>query len=265
MSAHGAAALDLAVARIQSLLHTQRLGRSLRVCDVSDSTNDEARREGFDGAADGHVIVADSQRKGRGSHGRSWESPPGDDLYLSIVARPELALGHLPPLTLAVGLGVAEAVERVLGPSCSAVEVKWPNDVRISGKKCAGILVEASSVGAELGPVVIGIGVNVNRATWPEALEATATSLYAASGCERRLDRAVVLAAILDAVELWMDRFASLGGEPVVAALESRLALRGQQVRIGAIEGTLVGVAPNGALRIATRSGVREVIAGRLE
>lgn len=260
-----AAAFDLDAARIQSLLGTQRLGRSLHVCNVSDSTNDDARRAGFAGAADGHVIVADSQRNGRGSHGRNWASPAGDDLYLSIVARPALALAQLPPLTLAVGLGVAAGVERVLGPAPTAVEVKWPNDVRIGGKKCAGILVEASSVGAELGPVVIGIGVNVNRSRWPDELAPIATSLYAASGGVERLERAVVLAAILDEVEIWIDRFVAAGGEPVVAALESKLALRGEVVRIGGVEGTLAGVAPNGAIRIATAGGVRELIAGRLE
>jgi BirA family biotin operon repressor/biotin-[acetyl-CoA-carboxylase] ligase len=235
------------------------------VVELSESTNDDARRDALAGAPDGHVVVADSQRSGRGSQGRSWVSPPGDDLYLSIVARPALELAQLPPLTLAVGLGVADAVERLLAPPRPKVEVKWPNDVRIADQKCAGVLVEASSVGNELGPVVIGVGLNVNRMHWPHELQGVATSLLAAQPDRGRFDRGIVLACVLAEVESWLDRFLAEGGAPLVAALEQRLALRGQRVRIGGIEGTLAGVAPSGAVRIATASGMRELVAGRLE
>jgi BirA family biotin operon repressor/biotin-[acetyl-CoA-carboxylase] ligase len=256
---------DLAAPRVQALLGTTRMGRSLRIVPSTESTNDDARRDAFEGAVDGHVVVADSQRSGRGSHGRVWVSPAGEDLYLSIVARPPLTLAELSPLTLAVGLGVAQAVETILGGNTQAL-VKWPNDVRIGGKKCAGILVEASSVGAELGALVIGIGLNVNRRSWPEELQPTATSLWlAAHPAAARFDRARVLAELLLAVEHWVDQFIAHGGTPIAAALETRLAMRGERVRCGGIVGTLVGVAPSGAVRIATESGLRELIAGRLE
>jgi BirA family transcriptional regulator, biotin operon repressor / biotin---[acetyl-CoA-carboxylase] ligase len=259
---------DLEVARVHALLETARFGRSLRIVESTESTNDDARRDALTGAADGHVVVADSQRSGRGSHGRVWVSPAGQDLYLSIVARPPLTLTELSPLTLAVGLGVAQAVERVLsGASSSETEalVKWPNDVRIGGKKCAGILVEASSVGAELGALVIGIGLNINRQSWPDELQPTATSLLATCPGAVPFDRARVLAELLFAVEHWVDRFTAEGGAPIAQALQTRLAMRGEPVRCGGIVGTLVGVAPTGAVRIATGSGLRELIAGRLE
>jgi BirA family transcriptional regulator, biotin operon repressor / biotin---[acetyl-CoA-carboxylase] ligase len=259
---------DLDAARVSALLETARFGRSLRIVESTDSTNDDARADAFAGAADGHVVVADSQRSGRGSHGRVWVSPAGQDLYLSIVARPPLTLAELSPLTLAVGLGVAQAVERVLsrapGGETEAL-VKWPNDVRIGGKKCAGILVEASSVGAELGALVIGIGLNINRRSWPEELQSTATSLGAACPGAAPFDRARVLTELLFAVEHWVDRFIAEGGAPIAQALQTRLAMRGEPVRCGGIVGTLLGVAPTGAVRIATESGVRELIAGRLE
>jgi BirA family transcriptional regulator, biotin operon repressor / biotin---[acetyl-CoA-carboxylase] ligase len=259
---------DLDTLRVQALLETARIGRSLRIVESTDSTNDDARRDAFAGAPDGHVIVADSQQSGRGSHGRVWVSPAGQDLYLSIVARPPLHLAQLSPLTLAVGLGVAEAVEKVLtGSARGVIEslVKWPNDVRIGAKKCAGILVEASSVGTELGALVIGIGLNINRSSWPEELQSIATSLLASCPGAERFDRSRVLAVLLLAVEHWIDRFIAEGGAPIASALEARLAMRGERVRCGGVVGTLVGVAPTGAVRIATESGVKELIAGRLE
>ncbi|MFI5307515.1 MAG: biotin--[acetyl-CoA-carboxylase] ligase [Polyangiales bacterium] len=259
------ASADLDLARLEPLLRTARYGRSLRLLPLTDSTNDDARRDAEAGAPDGHVVVADGQRSGRGSHGRVWSSPPGTDLYLSIVARPRVPLADLPPLTLAVGLGTAEAVEHSLGPGPERVEVKWPNDVWISGKKCAGILVEATSSASVLGPLVIGIGLNVNRTQWPVELAADATSLRAARGAVAALDRAVVLATLLGCIEGWVDRFVAQGSEVVTAALQSRLALRGQAVRCDGIEGQLRGVAPNGALLIANETGVHELLAGRLE
>lgn len=257
---------DLDPQRIANLLRTTRYGRSLRVLDVTDSTNDEARRDAHADAPDGHVVVADTQRAGRGSHGRIWTSPAGSDLYISIVARPELMLSALPPLTLATGLAVAEAVELVLAPHAAIrAQVKWPNDVWLLGKKCAGILVEASTTGAQLGPVVIGIGLNVNRMRWADGLVSTATSLRALCPGHEALDRGLVLCALLQAVEAWVERFVADSTGAIAAALDTRLAMRDTRVRCADVEGTLLGVAPNGAIRLATPSGVRELIAGRLE
>lgn len=257
---------DIDPARLHELLRTQRYGRSLRLLEITESTNDDARRDAAAGAADGHVVLADSQRQGRGSHGRAWASPAGTCLYLSIVARPSVALAQLPPLTLAVGVGVAEAVERVLEPSVQLqAQVKWPNDVWLHGRKCAGILIEASSSGTTLGPIVIGIGLNVNRMQWPEELEAVATSLRAACPDAAALDRERALSLLLESVERQVDRFVAEGPAASVMALQARLALRGQRVRCGDVEGTLLGVSLSGALRIATEIGVRELIAGRLE
>jgi BirA family biotin operon repressor/biotin-[acetyl-CoA-carboxylase] ligase len=256
---------DLAPERVQRILRTLRYGRSLRVVAETDSTNDDARAEAERGAPDGHVVVADAQRRGRGSHGRSWASPVGTDLYLSIVARPELPLAQLAPLTLAVGLGVAEAVDAVLLDGATAkARVKWPNDVWLGGQKCAGILVEARSTG-ERAELVIGIGLNVNRIEFPDPLAAVATSLRASRAGHEPLDRANVLAALLLQVELRVDAFVREGGEPLSRALEPRLALVGTRVRCDGREGTLVGVAPSGALRLATATGLVELISGRIE
>lgn len=256
---------DLAPARVTERLATERYGRSLVVVDSTGSTNDDAMAAARGGAPNGHVIVADHQAAGRGAHGRRWESPAGSDLYVSIVDRPDVAQHRLAPLTLAVGLGVSDAVDRALAGSGSVPsEVKWPNDVWIRGRKCAGILVEASTSGTRVASVVIGIGCNVNRTTWPDALAGRATSLRLAHPQGARLDRAAVLATLLLCVERWVQTFVEHGAPPIVAALGARLAFKGREVACESARGVLVGVAPSGAALVATARGIVEVVAGTL-
>ncbi len=254
---------DLAPGAIQSRLTTQRYGRSLRVVSCTGSTNEDAQNDVKAGVPDGHVVVADCQRAGRGSHGRSWSSPPGTDLYVSVVDRPQVAPALLPPLTLAVGLAVAETVEALVDkPDCT--RVKWPNDVWLHGRKCAGILVETAHTGSLLEPVVIGIGLNVNRRKWPAELRATAISMASARGPGQRLDRALALCELLAHVEKWVDGFVRRGAGFVVEALQNKLALKGETVTCDGVHGRLVGVSESGAVCIETEDGKRELLAGTL-
>ncbi len=251
---------DLSAHRVAEALRTRRYGRSLEVREETGSTNDDARAALDAGAPDGHVVVADRQRAGRGARGRAWSSPGGTDLYFSIVARVPVELPRLAPLTLAVGLGVAEAAS-ALAP-LSRVEVKWPNDVWLDGRKCAGVLVEASARGATLEGVVVGVGLDVNRERFEGELDGIATSLRRAAGGP--FDRAAVLARVLESIEAEVDRFAAHGPGVVVPRVEARLALRGERVVCDEAEGVLLGLAPTGALRLDTGAGVRELIAGTL-
>jgi BirA family biotin operon repressor/biotin-[acetyl-CoA-carboxylase] ligase len=258
----------LSLERVSAALTTQRYGRSLRHLTNTDSTNDDARREVESGAVNGHVVVADAQARGRGSRGRTWSSPAGTDLYVSIVDRVPVALVELPPLTLAVGLGVAEAVDQLLGSDAAASQVKWPNDVLLDGKKCAGILIEASTDAYGVTSVVIGIGLNVNRMEFPDELRALATSLRLQHSTSEPLDRNLALAVLLDNVERWVDRFVREGAASSVAALTPRLALLGRRARCGEHPdniGIVRGVDPSGALLLETARGVTQLIAGRLE
>jgi BirA family biotin operon repressor/biotin-[acetyl-CoA-carboxylase] ligase len=254
---------ELHASRVEPHLRTQRYGRSLRALDETGSTNDDARADAASGAASGHVVLADLQTAGRGSNSRVWSSPRGEDLFVSIVDRPALSLAQLPPLTLAVGLGVAEAVEAVLDLP-GACQVKWPNDVWLHRKKCAGILVETSASGAVVESVVIGIGLNVNRLEFGEELRDFATSLRASRPDHAMLDRAAVLARLLLAVESQVDRFIAQGPAAIVRSLEPRLAMLGERARCGEIEGEVAGVGANGALLMRTDRGLVEVHAGRL-
>ncbi len=248
------------ITKAAARLHTERYGRSLDVRGTTGSTNDDARAAADSGAVDGHTVVADTQTAGRGRLGRPWSSPSGSGLYFSIVARTGLDAAHLPPLTLAVGLALAEVAEKHAGRHA---RVKWPNDVWIDRKKVAGILIETSTQNHRADFAVIGVGLNVGAREWPEDLQPIATSLAEVRG--EALDRADVLADALLAIEQWVDRFVEQGPTPIIDALDRRLALRGEQVSVDGVQGELLGVAPTGALRVRTADGVREVMAGTVE
>ena len=238
-----------------------RYGRSIERKARTGSTNDDARAAAERGVPDGHVIVADAQDAGRGSHGRAWSSPPGTDLYLSIVAQVPLEPAKIPPLTLAVGLGVARAAEELAGAPAA---IKWPNDVWIGERKCAGILVETTSVAGRMGPVVIGIGLHVNRREWPPELATAATSLALVRGED--VDRERALGVLLAHVEAAVDRFVAGGPTAITREVEARLLWRGETVWVGNLAGELVGLAPSGALRLreARSREIMEIVSGTL-
>lgn len=256
---------DLAPERVAELLNTARYGRSLTVLASTSSTNDDARKAALAGAPDGHVVIADAQERGRGAHGHTWSSPAGSDLYLSIVARVPVPLADLPPLTLALGIAVAETVDVFLARADTTrgpiAQVKWPNDVWVERKKVSGILVESVSSGQEIEALVLGIGLNVRRREFPPWLDTPPTSL-ALEGAPA--NRAEVLATLLATVEKWVNRFAAGGANMVVKALESRLALRGELAECDGLQGNVEGISANGALRLRVNGVVRALYAGRL-
>jgi len=177
------------------------------------STNDEAARLARAGAKHGTVVIAERQTAGRGRDGHVWASPPGG-LYLSAVLRPSLPLVDVPPMTLAIGIGVCEAARQ----AGVAAVLKWPNDVLVGGDKLAGVLVEAQSQGGKLDSVIVGIGINLNNEVPEHAI-----SLAAARG--HAVDRAVFIGSLLAAVERWVDRYVASGIEAIIPAWMDRMAI----------------------------------------
>jgi len=231
------------------------------------STNDEALRLAREGAPAGTAVVADAQTAGRGRAGHGWSSPPGVALYFSVVLRPRLDPERLPLATLACGVAVAEAVRAETG---LAVGLKWPNDVLVNGRKCAGILCEAELGGAEGPAVVAGIGINVNTPVdaLPPRPIFPATSLAAEAG--RTFDRDALLAACLARLA---EEVAVLEGPDGAAATASRFnerdALRGARLRAAMPDGSEVvgknlGVDERGVLFLETAGGPHEIVAGSL-
>lgn len=262
---------DLSRARVAAALSALDpggvYGRSLALVAETASTNDDVRAAGERGEGRGHVVVADTQRRGRGTQGRAWSSPAGVDLYLSILERIDGAPAAAHGLTLAVGLGVSRAVDRLLDDARAASRVKWPNDVWIDERKCAGILVETSSHEGRLGPIVIGIGLGVNRREFPPELREVATSIgavRAALGHEAPVDRSVALARLLFEVESSVARWRREGLGGIVPELSSRLALAGRRVRVDDVEGVLAGLADDGALRLVVDGVERRIVSGTL-
>lgn len=250
-----------AFSRLPTLLRTHAYGRSFDFREETGSTNDDAKEAADQGALRGHVVLAESQTRGRGSRGRVWSSPPKTDLYLSIVEQSGLSPRIVPTLTLAVGLGVRDACASLLG-STKRVQVKWPNDVWVEGRKVAGILVEASSVGSTMGPIILGIGLDVNRAEWSEELRPIATSLR--DEATREWDREEVLASLLQCVEARVDAHIARGPDVTVNALREHLALVGEKVRVDEREGVLLGLNAEGALLLEVAGRAVAVHAGTL-
>jgi BirA family biotin operon repressor/biotin-[acetyl-CoA-carboxylase] ligase len=251
-------------------LGTRWLGRALQWHPSCGSTNDLAMERARAGAPAGLVVGADTQTAGRGRLGRAWHSPAGENLYFSVVLRPDRPPAEIPPLTLLVGAAVAVALRRLgLSP-----RLKWPNDVQLADEtgrwlKVAGILTEMASVGDRALQVVVGVGVNVNGLELPPALAARATSLRRALG--HPLERARVLGAVLDALEPLYEDFARRGPAAAVEAFGAHAALPAR-CRVTAparpddwLEGTALGVDADGALRLRDDAGeIHRVISGEL-
>lgn len=158
-----------------------------------DSTNTELARLAMKGAEHGTVVVAESQSAGKGRRGRQWESPAGENIYMSILLRPDCVPDRAPMLTLVMVYSVAKVLKEL---GFSDVQIKWPNDLVLSGKKICGILTEMQLKDTEIDYVVVGVGINVNTSKFPEELKDTATSLYLESGIVS--DREILVEAIVE-------------------------------------------------------------------
>lgn len=248
-------------------LATAWLGRAWRHAAATGSTNDDAAAWARAGAPAGAVVVADEQTRGRGRLGRRWHSPPGESLYFSVVLRPPLPPHRVPPLTLAAGVAVAEALVEVLGPSLPAPALKWPNDVLLDGRKVAGILTEMSADLDHVHHLVVGIGVNLNVRAFPDELAAIATSVAVARG--EPVARADFAARLCARLEYWVDRFVAEGAPAIVAAWKQHARFFGRRVRVTAgrdvVEGVAEDLEDDGALRLRLDDGrVQRVVAGEV-
>lgn len=181
---------------ICAALQTKVLGHTLYFHPFTASTNDEAKRMAAT-APNGTVIIAAHQTAGRGRKGRSFYSPNGCGIYMSVIIKRDLPLNRTGLLTSAVAVAVARAIE-TLTPA--TVHIKWVNDLLICGKKVCGILCESTP-----DAIIIGIGVNVSTLQFPPEIEKIASSLLKESGTAP--DRAVLIAAILSELEMLLDRF----------------------------------------------------------
>ncbi len=256
----------LTAENIRDSLVARRIGSALHVFEAVDSTNDIAMALAGRGAPEGAVIIADSQRRGRGRMGRGWASPTGLGLYLSVILRPPLPPQRAPVLTLLGAVAVVDAIERTSG---LAADIKWPNDVIARGRKVAGILGEMGADASRLSHVILGIGINVNQtgADFEEGLRGTATSLRIESG--RVGNRAGMARSLCEALDVWYDRFLSDGVASILERFEQCCVTLGRMVvaRSGDQEfrGLALELDDAGALVVRdTAGGFHRLLAGEV-
>jgi BirA family biotin operon repressor/biotin-[acetyl-CoA-carboxylase] ligase len=249
---------------ILSRLPPSRWLRKILVFQRTGSTNDVVAGLAGDGAAAGIAVFAEEQTAGRGRLGRRWQSDPGSGLWFSLLLRPEMPLPEWPRLTLwiafAVARGIGQFAADSLPPeSLPPVMLKWPNDLYLSGRKLAGILVETSL--GEHPFAVAGIGLNANQSAFPPPLDSTATSLRLASGSP--VDRNALAAAILAAIDQSYSIVTSHFHQIVDWANRAD-CLRGRQISATAGTVTHVGIAgglsPDGGLLLRTPDGTVSVL-----
>lgn len=246
---------------IQADLSTRIIGKKLFMHAEVDSTNDVAAALAKSGTPDGTVVVAERQTRGHGRLGRRWVSPPGVNLYFSIVIRRDYPLHLLTWLPLLAALGVARSVEKITG---LAARLKWPNDVICRRgdrtRKVAGILAESIGMASSTErAIVVGIGLNANataEAFLPD-LQSIASSLLMETG--RPVDRVHLLVSILSEIETLYDELRS---RPALtqAGYYAACDTIGKEVRVELlgnqhVEGVAEAVGPEGALRVRVADG----------
>ena len=187
---------------IDSLMKTERIGKSVVYYEETDSTNTRVKQLAEQGAVHGTLVVADRQNAGKGRRGRGWESPSGKNIYMSLLLRPDMEPVKAPMLTLVMALSAAEAIREKEGLD---VKIKWPNDLVIGTKKICGILTEMSAEIDYINYVVTGIGINTNIETFPDELKEKATSLYLEKG--EKVKRAELIVLIMEKYEKNYEKF----------------------------------------------------------
>lgn len=169
---------------------------------VTDSTNTQAKCLAEEGYPHGTVVTADCQSAGRGRRGRFWESPKEGGLFMTLLLRPQIEPNVASMLTLVAAMAVTRAIRKLTE---LPVQIKWPNDIVLNGKKICGILTEMSTETDHIHYVVVGIGINVENENFPEEIRQTATSLFLESG--KRTNRTELLEVVLEEFENCYDVF----------------------------------------------------------
>jgi BirA family biotin operon repressor/biotin-[acetyl-CoA-carboxylase] ligase len=229
------------------------LGTPMHLLASTTSTSDEARQAAKDGAPSGSTWVAEQQTAGRGRQGREWVSPRGENLLFSVLVRVTCPPSRLPPIALVAGLAVRDAV--AMAAPEAGPKIKWPNDVLVDGKKVAGVLVEAITMGSRVQAVVVGIGINVHTRDFPDDLVDRATSISLVSRTPP--DRAAVLADVLACLDRDLHVVVSRGLGLLRVRLEAADALRGCRVRNDTGDhGTASGIDDDGRLLVTRDDGV---------
>ena len=243
------------------------IGANLIFLEMVESTNTLAMEFGDRDASHGTVVIAESQIYGRGRLGRKWASPPGGNIYMSIILRPVIATEDAALLTLLAAVASARALR---GSTGLKIEIKWPNDLMVSGRKLGGILTETKTIDKKVVFAVIGIGINVNieLGDLPEEMREVATSVMHET--KREHPRTMLLASILKEIDSWYATFLKGGNGPLLSEWKRLSSTLGKTVRVETEKEALFGLAEDvddgGRLLLKLPSGrVKRISSGDIK
>lgn len=256
---------NLSLGEIRDCLKTALLGREIHHLEEVGSTNDVAARLASQGGREGCVVVADRQSLGRGRIGRRWYSPEGG-LWFSVILRPEMKVSEAPRLTLTAAVAIANAIRETLG---LMVEVKWPNDLLIQGRKVCGILTEAVTKGDDLDFVVLGVGINanINREALPREVRESATTLREVLG--REVDKSELLCRCLRQLEIYYEMLQEGKFNLILEEWRGLAPFLGEEIEVRSLKervrGKAIDVDEDGALILELQDGTRcKVLSGEV-
>ena len=255
----------ITVEELQSIRKTTWAGQKIEYYDEIDSTNTKAKELAEKGYPSGTLVVADRQLAGKGRRGRSWESPAGTGIFMTLMIKPDINPNNASMLTLVAAMAVARAIMDVTG---ALAQIKWPNDIVMNGKKICGILTEMSAQFDYINHIVIGIGVNVHNEEFPEEIAHMASSLMLE--CDgKKFRRADLIEKMLEYFEQYYEVFLQTED---LSALEkeydSMLVNLHKKVRVldskEPFEGTAMGITKKGELVVDTWSSRKLVSSGEV-
>lgn len=252
-------------AEIKSLMHTDWVAKEVLYFDTIDSTNIKAQELVEKGYPSGTLVVADKQESGKGRRGRSWVSPSGTGIFMTLMIKPDINPNNASMLTLVAALAVAKAITSVTGEEAL---IKWPNDIVVNGKKVCGILTEMNAQFDYINHIVVGIGINVHNESFPEEISQMASSLMIEAG-GKRFHRAQIIAETMSYFEQYYDTFLKTQDlSALVREYDELLVNRNKSVRVldpkEPFDGKAMGITPKGELIVDTWESRKLVSSGEV-
>lgn len=250
---------------LKSIMNTKWAGQELVYFDSIDSTNTKAKELAEEGYPNGTLVVADNQMAGKGRRGRTWESPSGTGIFMTLMLKPDINPNNASMLTLVAALAVAKAISDITGEQAL---IKWPNDIVINGKKICGILTEMSAQFDYINHIVIGIGINVHNKDFPEEIKETASSLMIESGGQH-FRRAEIIEKIMEYFEEYYEIYLETEDlSALVKEYNSLLVNMHKNVKVldpkEPFEGKAMGITPRGELIVDTWESRKLVSSGEV-
>ena len=252
-------------AEIKSLMHTDWVAKEVLYFDTIDSTNTKAQELAEKGYPSGTLVVADKQESGKGRRGRSWVSPSGTGIFMTLMIKPDINPNNASMLTLVAALAVAKAITSVTGEEAM---IKWPNDIVVNGKKVCGILTEMNAQFDYINHIVVGIGINVHNESFPEEISQMASSLMIEAG-GKRFHRAQIIAETMSYFEQYYDTFLQTQDlSALVRKYDELLVNMNKAVRVldpkEPFDGKAMGITPKGELIVDTWESRKLVSSGEV-